>query len=239
MDEIFDINTLFGPFPMAHSDLAIDSLLLQMQQNQIRGACTYSTLGLLLDATVGNAATRAACGDHGELLPVASLNPTTYFGNKASLANLKGEGFRMARLFPTAHRYSADYAPFTALVKDLAATPLPLVVQIEARGELSTFAQALAGYPSAVVFANVDTAHLAELIAVLKSRPNLYVETSQLNGVGAIRAVAESVGVDRLLLGTGAPYQPVTSAIKVLEFSGLPQEARRQILGENARRILA
>ncbi len=239
MEDILDINTLFGPYPLANADLGIDTLLFAMRTNKVQTACTYSTLGLFLDPLIGNAATRAACSDHSELIPVGVLNPTLYLGNKEYLSGLKSEGFRLIRLFPTAHQYSADFAPFRTLVNDLSGLALPLMLQVVERGEISTFANALANYTAPIVLTNVGTKHIAELVAVLKSRSNLYVETSQLNGIGAIKAVVDAIGAERVLLGTGIPYQPTTTAVKMLEFSGITPEARKQVLGANARRILA
>ncbi len=239
MSDILDINTLFGPYPLANTDLAIDKLIASMQLHKIAQAVTYSTLGILFDPTVGNAATRAACGDHAELLAGATLNPNLYFGNKASLHSLKSNGFKLARLFPNTQGWKASSSAFHALVHDLGEVALPLMLHIEAAGEVAELAQALGSYSAPVIFANVGVNQLADLIAVLKVRPNTYVETSSLTGVGAIKAIAESVGAERLLFGSGTPYQPVMSALKVLEFSGLSGEARTQILGANARRILS
>ena len=91
MDDIIDINTLFGPLPVASSDLSVDTLLQLMQKHKVGTACILSTLGLLLDPTVGNAATRAACGEHPELLPIATLNPTMYFGDSEPILRLKAD----------------------------------------------------------------------------------------------------------------------------------------------------
>src|SRR5438132_139562 len=52
MDDIVDINTLFGPQPAASTDLTVVSLLELMGKHRIRTACTLSTLGFLLDAGV-------------------------------------------------------------------------------------------------------------------------------------------------------------------------------------------
>lgn len=238
MSDILDINTLFGPYPLANADLAIDTLLASMQLHKIAQAVTYSTLGILFDPTVGNAATRAACGDHPALIACATLNPNLYFGNKATLQSLKSDGFRLVHLFPKIQGWNASSLAFRAMAHDLGELALPLMIHIEAAGEVSEMAMALASYPAPLIFGNVEVNQLADLIAVLRAKPNSFAETSSLTGVGAIKAVAETVGADRLLFGSGTPYQPVMSALKVLEFSGLSGEARTQILGANARRVL-
>src|SRR5437660_10889801 len=112
MDDIVDVNTLFGPLPVASTDLTVDTLVTLMSKHQVGAACTLSTLGLLLDPTVGNAATRAACTEHDELLPVATMNPTMYFGDTAALLRLQTEGFCMLRFFPGEQGWPIDFAPF-------------------------------------------------------------------------------------------------------------------------------
>src|SRR5437764_486846 len=124
MDDIVDINTLFGPQPASSVDMPVDALITLMQKHQVGAACTLSTLGLLLDPAVGNAATRAACGEHAELLPVATLNPTLYFGDASGVTRLKEEGFRLVRFFPNAQGWPVDFAPFHAVIQSLRATGL-------------------------------------------------------------------------------------------------------------------
>lgn len=239
MSDILDINTLFGPYPLANTDLAIDKLLASMQLHKIGQAVTYSTLGILFDPAVGNSATRAACGDHPELLAGATLNPNLYLGDKASLQSLKSAGFKLVSLFPYTQGWKASSSAFRTLIQDLGEVALPLMLHIEAAGEVAELAQALGAYSAPVIFANVNVDQLADLIAVMRAKPNVYVETSRLTGVGAIKAVADTAGAGRLLFGSGTPYQPVMSALKVLEFSGISGEARTQALGANARRILS
>src|SRR5581483_7042554 len=131
MDDIVDINTLFGPLPIASTDLAVDALLALMQKHKVQAACTLSTLGLLLDPTIGNAATRAACEEHPELLPVATLNPTMYFGDTEALQRLSEEGFRLLRFFPGRQGWPVEFAPFRSLLHHLEQAALPVMIDIE------------------------------------------------------------------------------------------------------------
>ena len=93
MDEIVDINTLFGPLPAASADLNVDSLLTLMQKHSVRAACTLSTLGLLLDPTIGNSATKAACVEHPELMPVA----LTTLGERSAIGDVHVLAVKLSR----------------------------------------------------------------------------------------------------------------------------------------------
>src|SRR5438105_4892720 len=117
MDDIIDVNTMFGPQPSAASDLSVDELYELMAKHGVRAACTLSTVGVLLDHNAGNGATRAACADSQTLLPVATINPQSYFGGDSPLAKFQSDGFRMVRFLPHAQGWEPDYAPFVSVLK--------------------------------------------------------------------------------------------------------------------------
>ncbi len=238
MDDIVDINTLFGPLPIGSSDLTVDDLRALMRKHHVGAACTLSTLGLLLDTTIGNAATRAACGEHPELLPVATVNPTMFFGDTEALLRQQADGFCMLRFFPTAQGWPLDYAPFRALLESLRPTGLPVMVNVEQPGEITALTRVLEGYPSPVILSGVDVMTLAEAVAALRLFANWHIEISRLLAPGNIQLVAATVGAARLLFGTGAPSHPIASVLNTLRHAEISEEDRRQILGANARRLL-
>src|SRR5579884_748939 len=238
MDDIVDINTLFGPLPVASTDLNVDALVALMQKHQIAAACTLSTLGLLLDPALGNAATRAACAQYAGLMPVATLNPAYFFGDTAAQQQLQKDDFCLIRFFPHAQGWPVKFAAFRALLRAVEPLGLPVMVGIETPGEITALTRVLETYPAPVILSGVNTSTLAEAISALRERERWHVEISRLLAPGAIRLVADTVGADRLLFGTGAPSQPIASVLATLQHSGLSEEARRQILAANARRIL-
>lgn len=238
MDDIVDVNTLFGPLPAASADLAVDVLLELMQKHEVRSACTLSTLGVLLDPAVGNAATRAACSEHPELVPVATLNPTMFFGDPEPLQRLGSDGFKMLRFFPRLQNWRIDFAPFHALLDGIKDTGMPVMVRADSVGEITDLIRELGSYNGAVILSNVDMSSLAEAIAALRMFPNWHVEISRLLSPGCLKLIVDTLGSDRLLFGTGAPAQPVASALHTLQYAGLDEVTRKKILGANARRVL-
>lgn len=239
MDEIVDINTLFGPMPYASTDMTVDTLLTLMQTHSVGQACTLSTLGVLLDATGGNGATRAACAEHSALLPVATFNPTTFFGDPAPLQNLRADGFRMVRFFPCEQGWPIAFAPFPSLLEALQAAQMPVMVGVNSIGEITALTDILARYPAPVVLSGVDYTLLAEAVAALRCFEHWHLETSHLLAPGCISQVVTTVGADRLLFGTGSPAAPIAAALHTLQYAGLSELERRLILTDNARRILS
>lgn len=238
MSGIVDVNTLFGPLPVANIDLTVESLLALMQRHQVQAACTISTLGMLLDPAVGNAMTRATCTENPVLRPAATLNPTAYFGDTDSLTRLRDDGFCCIRLFPDAQGWPLEYAPFHALADDLRSIGLPLMIDITAPGQMSQLAHTLHDYPGPVILAGVNAETLAESITLLRSHPQWHLETSNLLAPGCIKAVVHALGAERLLFGSHAPSRPIASVLSTLHYIGLPDSAQSQIFSENAHRLL-
>lgn len=236
--DIVDINTLFGPLPIASTDLSVDTLLGLMQKHQVGAACTLSTLGLMLDPNVGNAATLAACKEHPELLPVATFNPTQYFGDEGPVSRLKAEGFRLVRFFPATQGWPVDFAPFAALVQSLRSVGLPLMVETERPGDATALQRVIGDYSAPVILAGTDTTTLAEVVACLRKNANWHLEISRLLGPGCLKVVADAVGAERLLFGTSAAYRPIAGPYQVVRYSGLSDAQMQQTLGGNTRRLL-
>lgn len=238
MDEIIDINTLFGPFPSASSDLPVDTLLALMRTHNVRAACTLSSLGFLLDPSIGNAATRAACADHPELLPAATFNPVMFFGDAEPLRTLREEGFRLLRFFPGMQHWMIDFAPFHALLESINDVEIPIMVQIDAVGEITDLLRAFRSYTAPVILGGVDRTTISEAVAAMRTRPNWHVEISNLLSPGCIHLAVQAVGSDRILFGSGAPAHPVASILNTLRFSGLDGDDLNRIASGNARRVL-
>ncbi len=237
MDSIIDVNTLFGPLPLASVDLTVETLLELMAAGGVTSACTLSTLGLLLDANVGNAATRAACAEYSQLMPVATVNPSTFFGDPTPLIRLRQDGFRSVRFFPSVQGWPIGYQPFAAVLEILAPTGIPIMVSINSPGEVTAL-QAIAGNYPRVILTAVDHIILPEAIAALRKHSTWMVETSRLLAIGSVKLVADTVGAERVLFGTGAPAQSLSSALHALQHSGVSDSDRRLILCGNAERVL-
>jgi len=238
MDDIIDINTMFGPFPAAASDLPVDELDVMMQKHGVRACCTLSTVGLLLDYNAGNAATRAACSENPSLVPVATLNPQTCFNVDVPIARFAADGFKLVRLFPALQGWEVGYAPFIALTKRLESEGLPLMVDVDRPGVATRLVASITTFPAPLILAGIDERTLAEAIALMRARPNVCLETSSLLATGALKQAVDCVGAERLLFGSGAPARPMASALGLLRHSGLTAEQHALVRGGNARKLL-
>lgn len=238
MNEIIDVNTLFGPLPYASSDLPVEALTTLMQQNGVSRSLTLSTLGMLMDSTVGNAITKAACNELPHLLPVATLNPLSFIGDTQPITRLKADGFVMVRFFPDDQGWKVNSLSFLEIVRTLTALQMPLMIAASKPGDITSLLSALGDYPGSVVLAEVTVDAIAELLPALRRCPNWLVETSRLNSMGTLALISQTVGAERLLLGTTAPFRPISGAVQTVRSSGLDESQVALVLGGNAQRIL-
>src|SRR5579871_1862983 len=238
MDDIIDINTLFGPMPLTSADLPVESLIELMERHSVGTACVLSTLGILLDPGVGNSVTRATCTEYDNLRPVATLNPMGFFGDADALLRLPKEGFCLLRFFPSTQGWPVDFAPFRALLKRLDETRLPSMIEIDTPGQITTLSRELEGHPLPIILDGVDSNTLAEAVTVLRHHNNWYLETSRLLAPGNIKTVVNTLGPERLMFGSRAPAHPIAGVLRTLEYAGLHSDVINAILRANARRVL-
>lgn len=97
-------------------------------------------------------------------------------------------------------------------------------------------------FPSAVFVAghsgNVDPQR-QEAITVARAWPNVYLETcSSFRTPGVIEELVERAGSDRVLFGSDTPLMDPRSQLGKIVTAAISAEAKRLVLGENARRLL-
>ena len=87
-----------------------------------------------------------------------------------------------------------------------------------------------------IIIGCVNYLELTGLIVGAKRLDNLLVETSGLQS--GFEVLVESLGVEKVLLGTGMPVQyPSVGLTKVLQ-AEIPQDAKELILGRKAEKLL-
>lgn len=237
MSAIIDVNTMFGPLPIASTDLPVDDLLELMRRHSVTAAFTMSTVGMLMDHNAGNAATRAACREAESLKPVATVNPLAYFGGEGPAMQFTEEGFKLVRFFPASQGWPIRFAPFRLLLQTLADRDIPVMVATPEPGMATDVADVAASCGCRVVLSEVSERGISEAIAILRAHPSFYVETSGLTAAGALKLVVAGVGAERVLYGSAAPARPIGSALAVVRHSGLSDADQEAILGGNARAL--
>jgi predicted TIM-barrel fold metal-dependent hydrolase len=100
-------------------------------------------------------------------------------------------------------------------------------------------AWACRAYPALpLVLLREPQANFRTLFPLLERYPNLYVETSYLQGHDAIRLLVERWGAGRLVFGTGLPVWDPALPITGLTYAGLQAAALAAVAGGTLQGLL-
>src|SRR5688500_12858150 len=90
-----------------------------------------------------------------------------------------------------------------------------------------------------VVFLGMGGEDWRVAIAAAKSGTNILLEASGSLDRAKQAAAVETLGVHRILFGSGSPHLDAAAALGMLEDSGMNEDYRRRILSMNALRLFA
>jgi len=88
------------------------------------------------------------------------------------------------------------------------------------------------------IIGGVNYGELADALAVMNRYNNVAIETSCLQSLGGVKLLADEVGPERVLLGTGLPLQYPSAGLAKIEHAEISDRAKELILGLNAERLL-
>lgn len=234
--EIIDANTMFGFHPSHRLDLSVERLLRDMERYKVTSSVTLSTVGVFYDYKKGNEATQAAVQDK-RLIPAGTINPLTYFGSPDEIAAM-AQNFRLFRFFPEEQGWPADSASFELVLKHLAPLKRPVMISVGAPGEPTRLMKTVRDYPGTIIMSSISGDTLAEALALMAELQNVAIETHELHVPGALRIIAERVGAERIVFGSGAPRRSTASSLNYVLTSELSGSDKRLVLGGNIKRIL-
>ena len=236
--QIIDANTMFGAHPAHRLDLSIERLVREMDQYRIAASLTLSTIGVFYNHVKGNASTLEAAKANPRLVPIATLNPQSYFGDASELQNIRSEGFRIFKFYPAEQGWPIDSAAFREALKQLAGLKSPVMVDAGRPGEPTAVGRMAADYPAPVTICSVSGESLSEVLVVASEVPSIFIETHELHVPGALGLLSNRIGSERIIFGSGAPRRSVASSLHYILSSELPDADKQLVLGGNIRRIL-
>lgn len=229
---------MMGMNPTHRLDMTVERLVRELDAYRIAASVAVSTIGVFHDHTLGNAATLEAAKGNNRIIPAATVNPKRWFGSADDMAAIRQQGFRLFRFFPVEQEWDIESCAFGAILEQLAPLKTPVMIDAAESGEPGKVARMTANYPAAVVLSSISPETLAEALAVMAKTPAMMIEIHELRVPDALSLIADRVGADRIVFGSGAPRRSVAGTLQYVFSSALSDEDKQKVFGGNIRRIL-
>lgn len=236
--EWIDANTFFGSWPKRKLNVSAAELVKLLKEAGTSRALTLSLAAALLEAVEGNEHTREVCARHRELIPFAAVDPRKYTGD-GPVNRARELGCAAVRLTNGINGFPLDVSPVEEIMKECAANDLAVFLDITDWGS-ATVCERLAEKTGArIVMLAVRYAILSESIISMKRSKRLYLEISKLNTPDAIRVSCDEVGPERILFGSGAPFNYAANARAVAEHNNLTDDELEWIASKTVLSLMA
>lgn len=253
---ILDVNAYLGHFAfrqLRHN--TADSLLALMDAKKIDQAVVSSASAITYrNAQAGNEEVAAEVKSHRDrLISFAVINPF-YAGWQDDLKICHEEyGMAGLRLYPKWHNYSLS-APFCRELVT-AATEHGLVISIPLRIEdkrerswlvdvpdvsLEEVAELVKSFPDARFILLNGLGYVGSPLGRAGLQPNYAIEISRLSALldNEIGQLITNLGADRLMFGSGMPFNYPDPALLKMEVLNASSDYRQKILWQNAAKWL-
>lgn len=224
----------------ANVSISADELIKQMDEYEIEKTILCST-----DSFDNDNVVEAYKKYKDRFLPIVFTNP--YDGEKA-VKNIyhyvNDEGFKGIKLHPLQHAYVADdefLDPIMQAAKDL---NIPVFIHCGHPPYSLPWSIALLAerFPKVkVVMIHMGHGHGVYIDASMKMakrHPNLYLEMSGMPMNSKIKEVYETIGKDRIMFGTDAPFHHPTIEMQKVITSGLDEKALEDVFYNNAAKLM-
>ncbi len=221
--EWIDANTFFGTWYRRRLDVPPEELVRFLREAGTSRALTLSLAAPLLEAEEGCDATRLACLQHRELIPFASVDPRVYTGGE-TVKRLAGLGCAAVRLTNGINGYSLDTSTVEQILGECAEADLTAFMDVAVPGQPTVVERLAERTGCRIVMMGMNYSPLSEAVVCMRRSPRLYVETSRINTPDGVRILCREVGADRVLFGSGAPFNYASCARRVAEHQDLTED---------------
>lgn len=212
-----------------------DDLVAQHRRLGVVAAACAATSAWWHDPATGNAETHRIAT--GPLRPTVMLHPPLPGETPVTDEPIWPDAV-LATAAPRRHGWSLTDPTVAPLLDALQAAGTPLLLSCEDLGwdGLDQLCQAR---PDLVVLVtDIGYRALRRVMPVLARRPNLHALTANFATHEGIEWFVEHLGADRLLFGSGTPRHDLGAAVARLQWSGLGEQALRQVAYGNAVRLV-
>jgi len=245
---IIDITSYLGRWPYwgnPYDEESGDKLVELMDKWRINKSLVIALRGILYNDREGNDVTFAASKRHPDrLIATATVNPVTQKDCAVYVNKCIERGAKMIRLYPFYHGYKLDNDAYALnqIVEQATKLSCPICIPIRIFmnwGQASLVSENVIsfinGHPDTTFI--VDTFNYSEFYPMLKlakENEKVYLGTSTLTMYTGIEIMVESIGFNRIMLGTAAPLQYPSCGIVKIKNAEINVESIENILSSNA-----
>jgi uncharacterized protein len=121
------------------------------------------------------------------------------------------------------------------LIDALTVTGKPLIIEEDLRFT-KRFAEMAGALPLIVPHLGMNGGDPMDFLETFKDKPNVYFNTSMVGGETIVRFI-ETIGPERLLFASNAPFGNMTAEVSKILSLGVPEADRKFVLGGNIERL--
>ena len=243
--QFFDCNVWLGcpqGFPLAE-ELRVEGLEDALASHHLTGALVSCWRGKVVSPQDGNALLGETAADLPEECYVVWTGVPLNSGQKGPLPGVAelGEKVRGVRVFPRSHNFPLTGWVLGSLCEVLVAHRLPLFLWHVELDWDDLFD--LAGeFPELRIVVETQTQkilyHTRPLFALMRQRPNVFVEQSNFAGAGFIEYAVREFGAERLLYGSFLPVSDPFVPMGMVLDAEIADSEKALIAGGNMRRLI-
>lgn len=226
---------------------SVDSLLDDMAHAGIHGALVWHWLAREYDPDYGNRVLLEETAGNSRLLPCWVLLPH-HAGEMAPgpevVAEMREHGVRAAKMFPRRHGYRFHEDVCGDIFSALEAERIPLLIDVgvgeeDGQATFAEVAEVCRQHPQLpILLQKAKWNQTRDVLALLGRHPNMYVEFSSFQVHYGLEFLAETVGADRLLLGTEWPFKSPGAARSFIDYCELADADKAKVASGNLARLL-
>jgi predicted TIM-barrel fold metal-dependent hydrolase len=250
---IFDANAFLGKWPYWPVQCTHpEEIATALNGLRIERAAMCSTRSVFVNWEDGNREVEAAAAHHAEFVPFACLGTQelshAWHPAQYDFAGYAARGFRGIRLYPQHHSYHLLFESFVDVILEDAASrgwpvvlPLRILMNWGVPSLEPPVMQAIVTRHPHVrwILAGVNYLHELQMAVSLMQRyETVHLETSCIMGYAAIEKTVQRCGQDRLLFGSGMPWQEAAAGLSKITHARISTAAHEAILGENLLRLI-
>ncbi len=236
--KVIDTHCIFGRWPKAKRDISLELLLRNLEVGGFDAGLVTSMLGVFTDPEAGNRETLAACEEHPQLIPVATIKPLRCIPGSNVPAELAARGFKMIRFFPILQEWTTQNVLFERTLEQCAEAGLLVAFPIGKWPDVASQLGRMVPQGCRLIMSNVYYNAMNECVEVMLRREEFTMELGHVCVPGGVEFLIEHLGSERLVLGSNQPLESAGGAVLEVQEAEISEADKAAVLGGTISRLL-